>query len=212
MHQQASRKRLFCQCPDAATVELSKCQILPSDCNITMQTCKVSLLDQYEARSFRQRKHMTNPVGVRRGPGFASLFLSIVQAGIITCMQVHCVPRPGKAGRERPVYETPRTLFSLHHINAWEANSSTIVIDTLARDTAHFAASDVTFLRKLEAPEHATSMRRLVMRGAAVTCRAFDTRAVPGLQGRSLNFPALLPPACTGHPHRAALAVVCCFP
>lgn len=127
-------------------------------------------------------------------------------------LQIHCVPRPGKEGRERPVYETLMPLFSTHHVNAWEANSSTIVVDTLARATAHFAASDMTFFNRSEGPESETRLRRLVMRGTALECREFDTRSVAGLEGRSLNFPNLLPPQCTGHPHSAVFAVVrCCL-
>lgn len=117
----------------------------------------------------------------------------------------------------RPVYETAQPLFSVHHVNAWEADSCTIVVDTLARDTAHFAASDFTSLSSFETPEEATTMRRLVMRGTALDCRQFDTRTVTGLEGRSFNFPSLLPPKCTGQPHQAVFVVVrcihllCCF-
>lgn len=101
----------------------------------------------------------------------------------------------------------------MHHANAWEANSASIVVDTLARDTADFAASDmahVTNLESFDGPENATTLRRLVMRGSAVQCREYDTRDVAGLEGRALDFPNHLPPKCTGQPHSAVFAVVCC--
>ena len=125
------------------------------------------------------------------------------------------------------MYETAASAFSVHHVNAWEANSSTIVVDTLVQDSPPFvppaavedlgspkAQEDALRLDDLgnsKAQEDATTLRRLVMRGTAVHCREYDTREAAGLQGWGLDFPNLLPPECTGRAHNAVFAVVRCW-
>lgn len=52
-------------------------------------------------------------------------------------LQVHCIPRPGKRGSPRPVYEVS-SKFAFHHANAWDTdNGTTIVVRAPAPLTAH---------------------------------------------------------------------------
>lgn len=123
-------------------------------------------------------------------------------------MQIHCVPRPGKEGRERPVYEAPHK-FAFHHVNAWEADSATVVVDTLARAAQDFNQSmEQVEQAYFEGGSNAATVRRMVMRGTAVQVREFDMRDVPALGLKYLELPSPYPPQFCGKPHGAIFASV----
>jgi Retinal pigment epithelial membrane protein len=123
-------------------------------------------------------------------------------------LQIHCVPRPGKDGFKRPVYTAP-SAFSFHHVNAFEADSATIVIDTFARKRITFDGSlSKADVKDVAGPEQLTSLRRLVVRGTAPEARAFDVGAA---FCRTMELPSQLPANVTGRPHSVIYAVVRCF-
>jgi carotenoid cleavage dioxygenase-like enzyme len=126
----------------------------------------------------------------------------------LTARQVHCIPRPGRAGKARPVYTAP-PMFAFHHVNAYEDPScDAIVIDTLARDTVDFSGDLRAFLTQtFGSAATKTTLRRLVCRGHRRRCAHHDLRRVPALD-RVAEFAAPLPPACVGRPHRVAFCAV----
>eukprot|EP00892_Ulva_mutabilis_P000995 jgi/Ulvmu1/10897/UM007_0074.1 len=112
-------------------------------------------------------------------------------------MKIHCIPRPGKQGRKRVVYESANK-FAFHHINAWEADGGeTIVVDTLATDDIDFGVSfnDQT-LEKTRDPSTAITPRRLVLRGEDRSAQEHRLRA-----DGCTEFPTPLQPGEAGRPH-----------
>lgn len=117
--------------------------------------------------------------------------------------QVHCIPRPGKAGVPRPVYETP-TKFCFHHVNAFEAPGGAIVVDTIGRDDIDFGGGLRDFTaQQYHDPTVATTLRRIVCRGNDKRATEHDLRQVPALRNRGLEFPAQMPADVTARPHDA---------
>ena len=120
-------------------------------------------------------------------------------------MQVHCIPRPSKAGTKRPVYDCP-TKFSFHHVNAFEAPDGAVVVDTVGRHTIDFGAG----LREFKAtsyddPAGMTTIRRIVCRGSETRATEHDMRAVPALRNRVIEFAAQMPADVVGQPHDVAI-------
>lgn len=117
-------------------------------------------------------------------------------------MQIHCIPRPGKQGRKRVVYETA-SKFAFHHINAWEADDDTIVIDTCAMDTIDFGQPLEQALEGTRIRSAAATPRRLVLHGN-------DRRAQEHIirSDSYTEMPTPLLPRGNGRPHDHFFALV----
>lgn len=112
-------------------------------------------------------------------------------------MQIHCIPRPGKRGRRRIVYEAA-TKFAFHHVNAYEVDGGdTIVVDTCASDTVDFGfCLDAGVLPATRNPSLKMTLRRLVLRGSMRRVEEYDM----GVKEYS-EMPSPLAAADTGRPH-----------
>lgn len=119
------------------------------------------------------------------------------------CPQIHCIPRPGKRGRRRVVYEAANK-FAFHHINAWEAEGDAIVLDTCASDSIDFSKTlDSNPLPMLRDRSAKTTPRRLVMRGGNRRVQEYDM----GVKAYT-ELPAPLQPEVTGRPYSHFFAMV----
>ena len=128
---------------------------------------------------------------------------------MVARVQIHCIPRPGKAGAVRQVH-TADPKFCFHHINAYETGTGEVVIDTLG---ANFISFDMDLAsmttHRYQDPENSTTIRRLVARPDAAAVTEHDLRVVPGMSG-VCEFAAQLPPALTGRPHHVTFCAVRC--
>jgi carotenoid cleavage dioxygenase-like enzyme len=122
-------------------------------------------------------------------------------------VQIHCIPRPGKNGRKRPIYEAS-SQFAFHHINAFEAEGGRIVVDTLS--SRHIAfESDLTSASTAmyKNASRMTTPKRLVLDGQLSRAMEFDMADAADLV-TFMEFPAQLPAQAVGKAYNCFFATV----
>ena len=131
-------------------------------------------------------------------------------------LQIHLIPRPGKAkeGEAVKVFEAS-SKFTFHEINAWETDTGYVVLDVLGKDRQSFAQDlDNLPVSIFENAERLTSVRRLVLQPRSGTCKEYDLRDSDLLRWRDFELPCTPPPHFTGKPHAAVFGMVrflfCC--
>jgi hypothetical protein len=83
-------------------------------------------------------------------------------------------------------------------------------MDIIAADFTFFHRDwDTVGAAYLQDPAMMSTIRRLVATEGEERVQEHDLRAVPALQG-ICEFPAQLPPAISGRPHRTFFCLVCC--
>lgn len=113
--------------------------------------------------------------------------------------KVMLFPRPGRPSGKRlepRVLEAP-PFFSFHHINAFEAQDGSVIIDTIAWDEVSFSVNQYTYNQDYYTGGSRTEYYRL-------TCDlAHNTVAAQRLLQRTVEFPAF-DPRYTGKQHTTA--------
>jgi carotenoid cleavage dioxygenase-like enzyme len=98
--------------------------------------------------------------------------------------------------------------FSFHHINAFEVQDGTIVMDIIASNFTLFHRDwESVGTAYLQDPAFMSTIRRLVATKGQEHVQEHDLRAVPGLQG-ICEFVAQLPPDVVGRAHQTFFCLV----
>jgi hypothetical protein len=152
--------------------------------------------------------HTSGHTGVCCGSVWSKLPTETNSSGSVE-LQIHLVPRPGKAkvGEEVQVFEAS-SKFSFHQINAWESGDGTV-----AKDFQSFKVDMENLpVSIFERPELLTSVRRLVLQPKSGRCREYDLRGTDLLRWRDVELPSNPPPQYTSKPHDAIFVMVRVLP
>lgn len=124
-------------------------------------------------------------------------------------MQIHLVPRPGKAhdGDAVTVCEAS-CKFTFHQVNAWETDSGAVVLDIIGKDFNQLGGNLKNLrVSTFEKSENLNSVRRVVAQPGSGNCKEYDLRDGV-LRWRNVELPANPPSQYTAKPHDAIFAMV----